>query len=330
MAESKIEWTDRVWTPIVGCTPVSPACANCYAAPMAARLEAMGQAKYAGLATREGSRGKWTGKVTLWEPEVLAPLHRRKPTRWFLTSMGDVGHPDVPGWFLDRLFAVMALTPHHTFYVLTKRPDRVAAYLEAAQGNVIDAWRRIATPKVRVGCGAGPVPWPLRNVLIGCTAEGQSRAEERRQHMERIAAAGWRTFVSYEPALGMVDWSGWDFLSWLTSGGESGPHARPSHPDWHRAARDWCADHGIPYFFKQWGEWAPQLGAIDLYEFGEQSRRQWAAWDHDRQGWEYWDRPLWCDDLGAPEDCLVKVGKSAAGHLLDGVEHRAAPGVRHG
>lgn len=114
-------------------------------------------------------------------------------------------------------------------------------------------------------------------------------------------------------------------LDWVIVGGESGNGARPMHPDWGRGIRDQCETAGVPFFLKQWGEWAPQLGAIDLYEFGEVSRRQWAAWNGDDGRWDYWDRPMWCDDLGDPKDCLVKVGKRAAGRLLDGRTHDAMP-----
>ena len=309
MAEnSAIEWTDHTWTPVVGCDPISPACANCYAALMAARLEAMGMEKYAGIATRNGNRGKWTGKVTLWEPELLEPLKVRKPSTWFLTSMGDVGHEAVPFDFVDRLFAVMALCPQHTFYVLTKRPERLAGYLDDAATAIRVCCATIpfaTTDALRFSNPAGTDGWwPLPNVLIGCTAEDQPRADERRPSMASIAAAGWRTFVSYEPALGPVDWSGWEFLSWLISGGESGQNARPSHPDWHRAARDWCAANGVPFLFKQWGEWSPLDGLLS-----EAPRHS---------GVHVWDG-------GYPGSASIRVGKKSAGRLLDGVEHNEAP-----
>jgi protein gp37 len=324
-ADSAIEWTDKTWTPIVGCDAVSPACANCYAALMAARLEAMGQEKYRGVATRVGNRGKWTGKVTLWEPEVLAPLSVRKPKRWFLTSMGDVFHDGVPFEFIDRLFAVMALAPHHTFYVLTKRPDRAANYLACADraGQAWVAAQRIGIP---AGLDRGLVcgccnAWPLPNVLVGCTAEDQPRADERRQHMERIATAGWRTFVSYEPALGPVDWTGWEFLSWLISGGESGQHARPWHPDWFRAARDFCLPRGIAYMHKQNGEWAANKAmgmrfadrAGKLVMFGPTRAPEYHAY------------PSYAADGAGPFEVMQRVGKKAAGRLLDGVEHNGVP-----
>ncbi|MCA1909432.1 MAG: phage Gp37/Gp68 family protein [Magnetospirillum sp.] len=324
MAEnSAIEWTDHTWTPIAGCDPISPACANCYAALMAARLEKMGQAKYTGLATRTGNRGKWTGEVNLWEPDLLKPLEVKKPARWFLTSMGDVFHRKVPFEFLDRLFAVMALADRHTFYVLTKRADVAAEYLgpspelEGMTRDVLVEGGAQAIHHQRTGEDPSmwlAVHWPLPNVVIGCTAEDQKRADERRPHMAAIAAAGWRTFVSYEPALGPVDWSGWEFLSGLISGGESGQGARPSHPSWHRAARDWCEEAHVPFMFKQWGAWRPNA-------MGE--------------------RCVFLDGRDAPN--LEPGGKNGhgsvrvqryhgktAGRELDGRVHDGIPGGRHG
>ena len=316
-ADSAIEWTDKTWTPIVGCDAVSPACANCYAALMATRLEAMGQEKYRGVATRVGNKGKWAGRINLWEPEVLAPLSVRKPKRWFLTSMGDVFHDGVPFAFIDRLFAVMALTPHHTYYVLTKRADRAANYAAGLHDEPHrDTVRRLAAalpPHVPIPDAGITIPLP--NVLIGCTAEDQPRADARRQHMERIASAGWQTFVSYEPALGMVDWAGWEFLSWLISGGESGHGARPSHPDWHRAARDFCAAHGIPYMMKQWGEYLPAGQRLGITLGTDADGREIDMGSALRTGQAIAMSNLW----------TYRVGKKAAGRLLDGREHTEFP-----
>jgi protein gp37 len=337
MAETKIEWADQTWTPIVGCDAVSPACAFCYAALMAARLEAMGMEKYAGLATRHGNVGKWTGKVTVWEPEIERPLSVKKPASWFLTSMGDVFHPSVPFEVLDRLFAVMALADHHTFYVLTKRPEIAAKYLsDASDPEMRDVSRDCLVEGQAQSIhnrltGEDPsmwlaVHWPLNNVVIGCTAEDQERADERRPHMAAIAAAGWRTMVSYEPALELVNWNGWEFLSWLISGGESGQHARISHPDCHRGARDWCAANSIPYLFKQWGEHIPCYDAED-----DRGQPTWDAADGGPEGRFEGVRAKvkWFGkDAGPNEDGMARVGKKRAGRLLDGVEHNGMPGVR--
>jgi protein gp37 len=351
-ANSAIEWTDHTWTVVVGCDAVSPACAKCYAALMAARLEAMGQEKYAGLATRVGNVGKWTGVVKLWEPDLVKPLTVGKASRWFLTSMGDVGHDKLTDEQVAELFGVMAVagalgkfhreqdgvrlgTPiawsdgtsspsrwpnmssgPHTFMVLSKRSARIAALLGSRHFRklVSDAAYRWAHNRTNAGAiaryihpewegfdGRPSSCWPMRNVFIGCTAENQERADELRPHMAAIAAGGWQTFVSYEPALGPVDWTGWEFLKQLISGGESGHGARPSHPDWHRGARDFAAKNGIAYLFKQWGEWASVSeveGPGAHFHF--------------------------------PEGATVRrVGKKAAGRLLDGVEHNGFPEVSH-
>lgn len=264
---SKIAWTDHTWTPIVGCDAVSPACANCYAALMAARLEAMGQEKYRGVAVRASGKGKWTGLVKFWQPDLMKPLGMRKPARWFLTSMGDVFHRGVSFDDIDRLFAVMALANWHTFLVLTKRPERACEYLTAARATAVGMEAlattmqvRSADPRSRVGAGvtltgdiAHLATWPLPNVFVGCTAENQERADELRPHMAAMAARGWRTFVSYEPALGPVDWTGWEFLQQLIVGGESGPRARDFDIGWARSSVEWCRSAGLTPFVKQMG-----------------------------------------------------------------------------
>lgn len=359
-ATSKIEWTDHTWTPIVGCDPVSPACANCYAATMAARLEAMGQEKYRGVAVRVGGKGKWTGKVNFWQPELAKPLTVRKASRWFLTSMGDVAHDAVTDEQIAELFGVMAvagaagpfhreadgytvngswyhhgtkeqvpvkwpnmLSGPHTFMVLTKRPQRLARLLVSSSFRRLAAgaayrWAHNRTNAGSLSAGIWPMPdqckdgtehWPLPNAFIGCTVEDQQRANELRPHMAGISAAGWKTFVSYEPALGSVDWTGWEFLAQLISGGESGHKARPSNPDWHRAARDFATCNGIAYLFKQWGAWAPGSTFPDHIPSGESCS---------------FDQEL-------DEDARVwKVGKKAAGRLLDGRTWDQFPEARHG
>ena len=324
---SKIEWTDHTWTVIAGCDAVSPACAKCYAALMAARLEAMGQEKYRGLATRVGNIGKWTGKVTFWEPDLVKPLQVRKPSRWFLTSMGDIAHEALTQEQIAEVFGVMAVagayTPFsmprghggpHTFMVLTKRPARLWELLDSREFRHLVSRAAYRWAKDRVDMdwlasgisGDNPLRrdpgfWPLPNVFIGCTAENQEEADRRLLPMAKIAAAGWKTFVSYEPALGPVNWTGWEFLKQLISGGESGHGARPSHPDWHRGARDFAAANGFAYLFKQWGEW----------------------WPHDQGQWVTpAERHVHPDQ---PDAEHYRIGKKAAGRLLDGVEHNGFP-----
>lgn len=148
------------------------------------------------------------------------------------------------------------------------------------------------------------------------------RADERREDLRALAAQGWRTFVSYEPVLGPVDWSGWEFLSWLISGGESGSNARPSHPDWHRTARDFCAAHGIAYFFKQWGEFLPRSQRSDqpLPTRGWGIIEPTGAYFPTATPWNGHD-----DDGQGASAVVWRVGKTVAGRLLDGREHSEFP-----
>lgn len=155
--------------------------------------------------------------------------------------------------------------------------------------------------------GAPAEPWPFTNVWLGVSVEDQTRADERREDFANTPAAV--KFVSYEPALGPVDWSGWEFVDQIISGGESGPKARPSHPDWHRASRDFCAANGIAYFFKQWGEWVG--GTYDGQTVGDYvTFPDWGkVAAHD-----------WSNGLFS-----ARIGKARAGRLLDGREHSEFP-----
>jgi protein gp37 len=151
---------------------------------------------------------------------------------------------------------------------------------------------------------------PPPGIWLGVSVEDQPRDDARRDDLAALAMRGWTTFVSYEPALGPVDWTPWGFLDWLISGGESGPRARPSHPDWHRAARDFCAARAIAYFFKRWGAWAPALEGRDLpYEEQLIALCRRGA----RDGWSW------------PDGVMSELLGKRAGRLLDGVEHNAFP-----
>lgn len=314
-----IEWCDYTWTLVVGCDAVSPACAKCYAALMAARLDSMGQAKYAGLATRVGNVGKWTGEVRFDESVLDLPLRTRKPGRWFLTSMGDIAHEKVSDAQIWAAFDVMARAPHHTFLVLTKRIERLVSLLRGRS--------------------------PLANVVIGCTAENQEQADKHRPHMQSVASLGWRTFVSYEPALGAVDWTGWEFLEQLISGGEAAHGARPSLPDWHRAARDFARRHNIDYTFKQWGDWGtaaihtgtglPVFRQFPDFQTWVNKASTWInggiCLDTDGRELKNGGDMARARDAGKfPVTIMHRLGKKAAGRLLDGVEHNGHAEAQHG
>jgi protein gp37 len=226
--KSKIDWTDATWNPIVGCSIVSPACTNCYAMEMAGRLSAMAEAHkaahggdpgplchYDGLIQPSRGGAVWTGKTALAPDAVLTkPLHWRRPRRIFVNSMGDLFHESVPDEWIDRVFAVMALAPQHTFQVLTKRAKRMRGYFEGRRANFgrcSDALSDIETSQDEDEIQFA-ADWldnfdaggrPLQNVWLGVTAEDQERADERIHDLLETPAA--KRFVSIEPMLGPVD-----------------------------------------------------------------------------------------------------------------------------
>ena len=261
-----IAWCSETWNPVIGCTRVSAGCTRCYAERMAARLATNPLApEYEGVAEfTAGHNPRWLSVKTL--PERLdQPLRWRKPRRVFVCSMADLFHDAVPDEFIAAVFGVMAACPQHTFQVLTKRPARMVRWFEwvaaddktAWIGNVADrcaqdAWKESAAA---VELDELHVAWPLPNVHIGVSVEDQATADERIPLLLRTPAAV--RWISAEPLLGPLDLA--QFLSrtvrkpslWVVCGAESGPGARPMHPDWARAVRDQCAAAGVPLFVKQ-------------------------------------------------------------------------------
>lgn len=333
MGDTTIEWAEKVWNCLRGCSLKSQGCTNCYAMRQAHRFSGEGQ-PYEGL-TRLGSRGPiWTGEV-LAVPEKLAePMGWRKPALVFVNSMSDLFHEDVPDEFIAAVFGVMAACQRHTFQVLTKRPERIPRFLDWIAGP-----RPRHVPEWATGIEwalkeAPETDWPLPNVWLGVSVEDQARLDERADSILRVAERGWLTWLSAEPLLGAIDASdvldpgyesggpeGWIAgrgVSWMVVGGESGPGARPMHPDWARSLRDQCRAAGVPFFFKQWGEW------VD--------------WRHTPRSTEYPD--IVADDFGPkggfPDDRVhvwpgqthdhaYRAGKKAAGRLLDGREWNEMP-----
>lgn len=225
MAETSIEWTDATWNPVAGCTIMSAGCTNCYAMRMAARLEAMGVEKYQGLTRKSGGRAKWTGDLYLDEAALSVPSTWAKPRNVFVNSMSDLFHPDVPIEFIRKVWAAMAATRRHTYQILTKRPDRMAAIL--SEGFDV-----------------------LPNVWLGSSVE-DGRVIDRLDDLRRVPAAV--RFVSFEPLIGSVAAGRLDGIHWAIVGGESGPGARPMNPAWIDEIFDICTDAGAAFFFKQWG-----------------------------------------------------------------------------
>jgi protein gp37 len=338
MANTSIEWTDKTWNPIRGCSRISSGCKFCYAERLAARglpgLNSPTTGQPFAIMTPSGPR--WTGKVELIESKLLEPLEWKKPCRVFVNSMSDLFHADLPDEAIDRVFAVMALTPHITYQVLTKRADRLMRYFrDPAEVNrrryqvLMDT--RIWGPDSRrsvLAEGDGRLhsrAWTakntfatLLNVWLGVSVEDQATADERIPNLLQAPAAV--RFVSYEPALGPVNfrrilWKGHSHydaltlgmengghvlprLDWIICGGESGPGARPMHPDWARSVRDQCQAAGVAFFFKQWGEW----GMTAEHGFGGYERRAFHVFrGPNRTGVE-----------------MLHLGKAKTGRLLDG------------
>lgn len=319
--KTSIEWTDATWNPVRGCSIVSKGCTNCYAMRQAHRSHGAGGA-YEGLTKLTKGGPVWTGEVRL-VPELLEqPLKWQRPRRIFVNSMSDLFHENVPDSFIDQVFGVMGECDDggtvHTFQVLTKRPQRMLAYI-SARGR--EAWNARRMNRKA---------WPARNVWLGVSVEDQAAADERIPLLlQTPAAVRW---ISAEPLLGPINlrsievnrgindgplksvnhlsehdalsgdsisnlgfgYSGGPKIDWVVAGGESGPGARPMQPEWARLLRDQCAAVQTAFFFKQWGAWAPPIAEDGV-------------------------------PPGALEGRLYRVGKKAAGRELDGRTHDEYP-----
>ena len=330
-----IEWTDATWTPLrarnvetgkIGwhCEHKSAACRNCYAEGINLRLGTK-------LPFKPGHLVNGDVESFLDERLLTQPLRWQRPREIFVCSMTDLFALFVRRAWIVKVFAVMAYAQHHDFQVLTKRPDRMAeltndpAFVEEVEQALRDLTPPKRLPRTLEDVGG----WPLENVMLGGSAGDQHEANEVVRHVLEANAA-WR-FLSYEPALGPLDLtmiagfgdgvyrdaligSDWRLvdgeriyvgscyptrkLSLVIAGGESGRMARPAHPNWFRAVRDQCAMAGVAFFFKQWGEWdADALLNTDVA-------------------------------TGACPPPKMRVGKKAAGALLDGRLHQDWPGRR--
>lgn len=381
MQTTKIEWTDATWNPIRGCSRVSEGCQNRYAERVAHRYGGTGQPSE-GLTHIVKRQPSWNGKVVFAEDRLLDPLKWRglklyhpdfprsvgsmQGMRIFVNSMCDLFHENVPDEWIDRIFAVMALCPQYTFQVLTKRPERMLAYLELSTDNREEA---IGSNVLYLSNGvhSGILELPLPNVHLGVSVEDQKTADDRIPLLLQTPASV--RFLSAEPLLASIKlprmvylphavYGDFPFghdrsvvngnhiaysnplgalsvkaqngrllgikpdefddcgigLDWVIVGGESGPRARPMHPGWVRGIRDQCVDAGVPFFFKQWGEWAHfdvrDFNMLPIPPDGPKSKRL--------------DEFTW----------MEFVGKKAAGAVLDGREWkefpRAVNGVKNG
>jgi protein gp37 len=347
---SKIEWTDASWNPIrarntktagVGwhCEHATTGCEHCYAEGFNKRLGT-------GLPFKPGHLDQGDVELFLDENMLTQPLRWKKPRKVFVGSMTDLFGRFVSDEWLHKIFAVMALTPQHTYQVLTKRSDRMRDYFQPGREQLHTRWlfaAREALDGTVAGGGSIPDGFPLRNVWLGVSTERQKEADERIPDLLATPAAV--RFVSAEPLLGPIDLTrimrratddDWTYcdnaltgfrahkcggsngpsLDWVIVGGESGKDARAMHPAWARSIRDQCHATNVAFFFKQWGEWAPSTPD----EAAGNPRSGWqalAAHPHVARAVELYP------ENGAK--FVARVGKQAAGRLLDGVEHSQMP-----
>lgn len=359
MAENtKIEWCTTSLNPYPGCSDVvlkdgtiSPACTRCYAKRGAARMAQNPKLpRYHGLAVFTGQGPQWTGRQTFVGSELDKLRRFTKPHRIFWESMGDIAHESTPLEWFRAIFSALLDTVEvgHWHYLLTKRPARLRAFL--------DQMRRETGEETF---------WLIMNrVVVMTTTEDQRCAEDRVPALLECPA---RYFgVSAEPLVGPLDLRRWlpphpmpghvwaeclcteihpsdrpcvvcetrRGLNWVICGGMSGPGATPMHPAWARDLRDQCAEAGIAFFFKQWGEWVP---CCDAYVDDPEDVIRRAGYDpcneHMITIQHNGDMPQgmgpdgdWCEHQPASGSWwMIRVGKKAAGRLLDGVEHGECP-----
>ncbi len=215
MKQSKIEWTEATWNPSTGCNKVSAGCKNCYAEAMAKRLQAM------------GTNGYENGfEFTLMPDRLNAPRTIKKATKFFVNSMSDLFHEEMPFEYLDQIFQTIKETSRHQYQILTKREAKLVEYFKNRE-----------------------VP---NNVWLGVTVE--NKAMKHRIDALRKLPAKIR-FLSIEPLLGDLGRLDLKDIHWVIVGGESGPRARPMKEEWVLNIKNQCEEQNVAFFFKQWGTW---------------------------------------------------------------------------
>lgn len=328
MSKSKIQWTERTWNPLAGCTRASEGCDNCYAAVMSHRLEAMAladiangkspgkKAKYIGTTSKaKNGHIAFNGKINLDYDAINEPHTWKKPVMVFVNSMSDLFHKDVRFEFIVKVFQVMVDTPQHTYQVLTKRPERMKGLV-----NLIFPSESVPS-----------------HIWLGTSVENQEQANIRIPHL--LATNAKIKFLSCEPLLGEINlnsslggtrWIGGQRgcrgthkgigtddcpkylhhhhddrckkgINWLICGGESGHNARPMNTNWARSLRDQCISASVPFYFKQFGEYIDIDSAIAIGLTN--------SYDGKYSPYTY---------ISSTSLPYLKVGKSKSGHVLDG------------
>lgn len=332
---SKIEWTHRLGTksevlnPTTGCDKISSGCKFCYAETMHKRLRGMGQPKY---------QQPFLGGATYWSEELSKPFKWKKPRTVFLNSMSDIFHKDITVLQIAEIYAMMMLTPQHTYIVLTKRSDRAMEILKngafkfayyKACNYLHDKYIKHLEQEMYQYDEIMDL-WPLKNVWQGISAENQEMFDQRVDDLHHTEA--WIRVVSIEPQIGPINMFS-KFESnefnrfWIIQGGESGGKARPPHPDWFRTVRDQCKYAGIPYFFKQWGTWAPDVVMNTNEElahvFDNLPDPGYPVQIINYEGKH--NNQLLMKPITEPHIRMLKKGKHKSGNYLDGVQHLKFP-----
>lgn len=321
---TKIPYLTEVWQPVTGCSPCSPGCENCYAATMAQSGRLRNHRWYKGLAKSASSAsgmvvGKWTGEVRCNEDTLEKPLRWRKPRVVGICFMGDLFHPDVPFAFLDKVFAVMALCPQHTFVICTKRAERMRFYLNDTRHNAVELAAETLKDGHPAFGGKHILPqFPLPNVHLGVTVESRKQDFRALDLATTPAAHRW---LSVEPMLGPLDLSwltdrcksdngqgdrctmkaghkgnhkaleptgGWDNegpcespISTVIIGCESGPNRRPCKLEWVRQVVEGCAAAGVACYVKQLS--IDGKVVTDMAKFPTELRVRELAWETDNE-----------------------------------------------
>lgn len=321
-----IEWTDATWNPIVGCSKVSPGCDNCYAIGVANRGMTP---HHRGLTIKTADGIDWNGEIHRAPDNIFTqPLRWSRPRRIFVNSLSDLFHPGVSVELIEEVLAVIACSPQHTFQMLTKRPQRMAEVMSyPMRGGMVAGAAQQMGLRSRLPDVAMRDFWPLPNLWVGVSIES-NRYAFRAAHLRATPAAV--RWVSAEPLIGPLDELDLSGIDWIVAGGESGPGARPMHPEWVRDLRDRCTAHVCPrcrasfslplgmscpdhhpergpaFLLKQWGDWRPAPADRATHVVEVDGRH------HGRFG-----EPL--SDIAARGGVLVeKVGKKVAGRELDG------------
>ena len=323
--KSKIEWTEATWNCLYGCSRVSPGCEHCYAERFVHRFAGPGQ-RYEGLTVLRKKGPVWTGKVKLAHDRLVVPLRWKRGRRIFVNSLSDVWHDEVPFEFICAMYGIMAMCPHHTFQLLTKRSRRMVEWYEMTSelvdpvGHCVDlagqylcqlpnqgsiTWAEVDRIKKDALPRAAGRAWPLDNVWLGVSAEDDRSLAARAGHL--LACEAVVHWISAEPLVGPLDLAPWiravegctecewrgsydelvaqgghdlcpdcrkegtmttyygederreadPRIDWVVVGGESGNQSRVMDPRWVQDIEAACDQAGVPWLFKQWGEWAP-------------------------------------------------------------------------